>query len=433
MISQYFGYSCVSLGGGAKFVTVADCQSLAPVSVVTGGRRYAFVLDDCVLCLVQNCYTEQDRHQFVTQSLTTGPNVFVDGLSDSARSDAGPHHRWGTGAIWDNITVNGNNLNVQNRGNLGSGHGWSGANEVVWNCDADGGYVVQNPPGAHNWLIGSVGAIENGTVYVGPHDPGTYDSHGSNVFPHSLYYAQLQDRLSAPNLQTFDYWLGNMNVFTNRFNPGSVAVPVDAAWRATVQAAAAGEPLDGFDVVAASHWIPFTFNFGLAPGERVVGATLSLSLLSAGAGATNDLLYLDSITNSFSFANLGWLPVSTVAGNPTVRLLDLASQIGLLSDGKLNVAVQDDAGVDWAMLELRVAPALDAGPLTLLPVADATARGGASANSNFGTSTTLTVKEDTSADNDRRAYLRWDLSAVTGICLPGQGPADPGEHRHQWH
>ncbi|TAK93318.1 MAG: hypothetical protein EPO07_18315, partial [Verrucomicrobia bacterium] len=124
--SQYFGYACVAMYGGTRFTTARDCRSLDPVSIITGGRRYAFVLDDCTYCLVQNCYTDEDRHQFVTQSLTTGPNVFVDGQSDTAKSDAGPHHRWASGALWDNVAVNGNALDIQNRGNLGSGHGWSG-------------------------------------------------------------------------------------------------------------------------------------------------------------------------------------------------------------------------------------------------------------------------------------------------------------------
>jgi hypothetical protein len=73
VISQYFGYACVALYNGTRYATVRDCRSLDPVSIITGGRRYAFVLDDCQLCLVQNCYTDEDRHQFVTQSLTTGP------------------------------------------------------------------------------------------------------------------------------------------------------------------------------------------------------------------------------------------------------------------------------------------------------------------------------------------------------------------------
>lgn len=413
VISQNFGFACVALYGGTLFTTVSDCRSLDPVSIVTGGRRYAFVMDDCSLCLVQNCYTDDDRHQFVTQSLTTGPNVFVDGLSESARSDAGPHHRWGTGAIWDCVTVSGHQLNVRNRGNSGSGHGWAGANEVVWNCQASS-YVVQNPPGAHNWLIGSVGTLSSSTSgAVGPAPPGTYDSHGSNVFPNSLYYAQLQDRLAAPNLQTREYWLGEITRFTNSTAPGE-AVSVDAAWRTAVQTAAAGAAVNGFDVAAGNQWVPFTFNLTLAPNEQIIAATLSLAMRAANSASANDGLYLDSLTNAFTFANLGWNPISTVATNPTVKVLDLSAQIELLMDGRLNVALQNDTGIDWALLELRVAPVLAGGTNVLYPAADATVRGGASASSNFGTATTLTVKEDSSNDNDRRAVLRWDLSSITG-------------------
>ena len=413
--SQYFGYSCVALVGGTKWTTVTDCRSLDPVSIITGSRRYAFVLDDCQLCLVQNCYTLKDRHQFVTQSLTTGPNVFVDGLSDTAYSDAGPHHRWGTGALWDGVTVNGNNLNIQNRGNLGSGHGWAGGNAVAWNCDADGGFVVQNPPTAHNWLIGSIGPIENGTVYVGPHDPGTYDSHGSNVFPHSLYYAQLQDRLAAPGLQTREYWLGEISRFAHNPAPGE-GVPVDAAWKSTVQAAAGGAAVNGFDTVTSNQWVPFTFGFSLLTNERIIAASLSVSFRAASSASSDDRLHLDNLANVYALAELGWTPLSTTT-NPTVKVLNLADQLDLLADGKLNVAVQNDVGVDWALLELQVAPVLAGSTRVLPPVADATMRGGASADLNFGTATTLATKEDPNASYDRKAWLRWDLSSVTGSVL----------------
>lgn len=415
LVSQYFGYACVALYGGTKHVTVADCRCLDPVSIVTGGRRYAFVMDANNLCLVQNCYTRQDRHQFVTQSLTTGPNVFVDGTSDSARSDAGPHHRWATAGLWDNITINGNALDIQNRGNLGSGHGWAGASCVAYNCTASSGFVVQNPPGAHNWLIGSRGTIKNGTVYVGPHAPGTYDSPGTNVFPNSLYYAQLQDRLAAPNLQTREYWLGEISQFTNS-NPAGESVPVDAAWQATVQTLAADQPVEGFDRVASPHWVPFTFTYNLAATDHVVAASLSVCLRST-AGAADACLYLDNPSNAVSFADLGWLPVTTSTDptNATVRVLDLTSRTNLLADGKLNVTVQGDVGIDWALLQLEVAPTLNAGTYALPPIADATVRGGASAGSNFGGDATLTVKADSSADYQRRSYLRWDLSGVTGM------------------
>ena len=421
--SQYFGYSCVALLGGSKWATVTDCRSLDPVSIITGGRRYAFVMDDCQLCLVQNCYTLKDRHQFVTQSLTIGPNVFVDGLSDTAYSDAGPHHRWGTGALWDSVTVNGNNLDVQNRGNSGSGHGWAGGNEVVWNCDADGGFVVQNPPTARNWLIGSIGPIENGTMYVGPHDPGTYDAHGANVFPNSLYYAQLQDRLAAAKLETREYWLGDLDQFTTGSPTGEV-VTVDAAWRNAVQAAAGSAKLSGFDLAATNQWVPFTFNFNLATNERIAAASLSLAMRGASAAATNEVLYLDDLTNSFTFASLGWQPLAT-GTNSTVRVLDLAGQLTRLTGGKLNLAVRDDVGLDWALLELQVVPVPGGFTNAVLPVADTYVRGGTSAGSNFGMNTTLDIKLDSSADARRQTYLRWDLSGITTPVLQARVRLSP--------
>ncbi|MGD0260908.1 MAG: DNRLRE domain-containing protein [Verrucomicrobiota bacterium] len=414
VVSQYFGYSCVNLNSGAKYITVQDCQCLDPISIITGGRRYAFAINDCQLCLVKNCYTRQDRHQFVTQSLTIGPCVFVDGTSDSANAEAGPHQRWATGILWDHITVNGNNLDAQNAGNYGTGHGWEGANCVIWNSAAKG-FIVQNPPGARNWLIGSVGPIQTGTAYVGPHAPGTYDSSGSgatNVFPDSLYFAQLQDRLASPGLQARDYWLGAIDAFTNG-PPDGVVVPVDAGWRAAVQASAAGQPLDNFDVVTNNHWVPFTFNYSLSSTEHVVAATLSLSLLAA-YSATNDALYLGSLSNSFTFAALQWLPIATAVTNPTVRVLDLTSQLSLLTNGQLNAALQGDIGVDWAMLELEVAPNSSASPTTLAPVADATVWGGVNATNNYGSAATLTAELNSSANSLARAYLRWDLTGVSG-------------------
>jgi hypothetical protein len=436
LVSQYFGYSCVSINSGDKFITVADCQCLDPISIITGGRRYAFVINDAQYCLFKNCYTRQDRHQFVSQSLTIGPNAFVDGLSDSAHAEAGPHHRWATGILWDSITVHGNNLDAQNTGNYGSGHGWEGANCAIWNCAANG-FIVQNPPGAHNWLIGSVGPIQNGTAYVGPHDPGTYDSSGSsgtNVFPNSLYFAQLQDRLIAPGLQTRDYWIGDIDGFTNNSAAGEIA-PVDPAWRSAVQSAAGGQPLDGFDVVTNNHWVPFTFNFSLAPAERVVAASLSLAMRASNS-ASGDVLYLSSLTNVFSFSSLGWLPVSTSlnATNDTVRILDLAdsrfnaSTLQRINDshiGQLNLAVQGDIGIDWAMLELQITQTNNSSVMSLVPAADATVRGGIYASNNFGTSNTLTIKNDSSGDFTRQAYIRWDLGAISQPILQARVKLTP--------
>jgi len=412
--ARHFGFAAVSLGRGARHVTVSHCTSLDPVSQVTGGRRYAFVMDDCELCLVRDCVTRSDRHQFVTQSLTAGPNVFVDGRSENALSDAGPHHRWATGALWDNVQVEGHDLNVQNRGNLGSGHGWAGANCVVWNCRARN-FVVQNPPGARNWLIGSVGNLRTGTVYVGPHDPGTYDRHGSNVFPQSLYYAQLQNRLSAPNVQVREYWLGQRDAFGGPDNAIEI-VEVDPAWRTSVRARAGAEPRNTFNTVGLSQWLAFTFHFALDRGRVVHAAALQLCLKPATSNRPPPQLYLDQLERAVPGPSLIPGPVET--NGARVYLVDLDGALDTLRDGQLNLALQGDWGVDWALLELHLSAAAGAVTLRILPEQDAHVRDGTFATFHFGAEPLLAVQLDRTPGYPRLAYLRRRLPELQAPPAP---------------
>jgi hypothetical protein len=186
--AQYFAYSAVFITRTAKWVTVSGAESVDPVSVVTGGRRYSFNIEG-QLSLVKDSRARQGRHDFVVGSVVPGPNVFVDGLAEQALSDTGPHHRWSNGTLFDNIEVQANSINVRDRGNLGTGHGWAGANTVIWNSKADG-MNIERPPTAQNWSIGS--------VTPRPEGDGFWDSLGCPVSPRSLYYAQLQERLAGP-------------------------------------------------------------------------------------------------------------------------------------------------------------------------------------------------------------------------------------------
>lgn len=80
--AKYFGYSCVDIREDSLNITVEDCAQLDPKSIITGGRRYSFRIDDSSFILMQRCYAEKGRHDFVTQSNTAGPNAFVDGLAE---------------------------------------------------------------------------------------------------------------------------------------------------------------------------------------------------------------------------------------------------------------------------------------------------------------------------------------------------------------
>jgi len=150
--AQYFAYSCVNVSDYARRITVEDCAFLDPKSVVTGGRRYSFNLESTATrILFQRCYSSESRHDFVLGARTRGPNAFVDCYADRSFADSGPHHRWSTGTLFDNV-YSSNTLAVENRTNSGSGHGWSGAQMVFWNCQATN-QKCDAPKGAMNFAL----------------------------------------------------------------------------------------------------------------------------------------------------------------------------------------------------------------------------------------------------------------------------------------
>ena len=184
---QFLAYATVDIDG-SNFTTVQDCAYIDPKSPVTGGRRYPYAIQEGIGNLFQRCYAISGRHDFVTGSRVTGPNVFLDGLAENAQSDIGPHHRWATGTLFDNLL--GGSTRVWNRGNSGSGHGWAGAQTMLWNIASYGGeFRVDSPLGAMNWGIGCIGTNQTGEGY--------WESWGAHVQPRSLYLQQLNDRLGA--------------------------------------------------------------------------------------------------------------------------------------------------------------------------------------------------------------------------------------------
>lgn len=184
--SVHFGKSCVSVERPAKWITIEESACLDPISVVKGERRYSFCING-QLNLVQRCRTKQGRHDFVTNGTIPGPNAFVNCVAEEALSASGPHQRWAVGMLFDNVTVQGHNLEILNRGFKGTGHGWSGANSVMWNCTAKQ-IICESPPTAQNWAIGVISEEK-------PKGNGYWDSVGSPVSPPSLYFAQLHERL----------------------------------------------------------------------------------------------------------------------------------------------------------------------------------------------------------------------------------------------
>ena len=198
--SVYFVQGTVLAGAGAKYITIQDSASLDHKSVITGGRRYPFSLDDAQFVLVMRCFAKTGRHDYVTGSNTPGPNVFLDSRAEQSYSELGPHHRWATGTLFDLIRHETFNraqiMGTYNRGNSGSGHGWSGAYQLFWNCVGDT-HRVASPPHARNWSIGGQALKQQGD--------GEFESYGAPVRPSSLYLQQLRDRLGDAALAHIGY------------------------------------------------------------------------------------------------------------------------------------------------------------------------------------------------------------------------------------
>lgn len=218
------GYSAVHCQTRALFTTVQDCAMIDPVSQHTGGRKYCFGANG-QFGLFLRCHARNGRHDFVLGNRLAGPNVFLDCIAEEASASSEPHHRYGTGCLWDNVRLyGGGELQAVNRGDSGSGHGWAGANNVFWNCVAPA-ILVMKPPTAQNWAIGWIGESEHIPPDVAarhaerlrrmgahggesiPHEgrpilgDGYIESPTAPVAPRSLYLRQLEDRMGPEALR----------------------------------------------------------------------------------------------------------------------------------------------------------------------------------------------------------------------------------------
>lgn len=361
--AKHFGFAAVLLGTRASRMTCEDLVNLAPVSIITGGRRYAFN-NQGALNLMTRMRSERGRHDFVNNSPSRGPNVFFDGVALDQRSESGPHQRWSTGTLYDNLIVENHDLAARNRGNSGSGHGWSGANMVYWNCEAKR-FLVENPFTAQNWIIGGIGQQVDPSDFLNA-GLGVYDSHSRRVSladhqtnpKNSLYVAQLNERLATPEGSMREYWLGDFDDFFND-GPGSEDAPaIDAAWLTEVQAYAdaRGYAVTGFDAVGEQDQMaPFTFDFDLAADETVEAATLTLSLRRLGGRTRNDSVWLESLTREIPFTELGLGEAELPNDKGHVVVIEiLGDDLALLRDGRLNALVGEDTALDWATLMLHV-------------------------------------------------------------------------------
>jgi hypothetical protein len=240
-----YGRSAVHIADYSDFNTVEEVAYIEPVSPLNppgtsypglpkSSHRYPFWITEGMGNLFQRCYTHDARHSFVTGGYVSGPNVWLDSLAESSLSEEGPHLRWGTGLLFDNVRAepaaravkvkkciadppNGWPSNVVRCSGSFNGtccphvpvgadandpeyhagglrvrksepdHGWTGAQNMFWNSETD--LMSEAPPAAMNYVIGGVAR-----QHAGDNPFGIWQLQDTRVTPRSLYLQQLKER-----------------------------------------------------------------------------------------------------------------------------------------------------------------------------------------------------------------------------------------------
>ncbi len=196
----------VTIGSKAKRVTVANVSVQHSVATKGAAKPADFAIDGSQILFDRCSGRGNNLFYFMTRSRVTGPNVLLN-CTFHGNGHIEPHMRWATGLLLDGCQVPESGIDLINRGEMGSGHGWAIGWAVAWNCTART-FVVQEPPGAANWAVGCQGARETAVMPFN-HElklpEGTYDSHGIPVAPASLYLAQLRERLGPEAVGNIGY------------------------------------------------------------------------------------------------------------------------------------------------------------------------------------------------------------------------------------
>ena len=228
----YFAYSAVQINSTSAWITVDSCKMIDAKCTRLSGFSFHY---EGQRCLTKNCWTRNGNHDYVIGSRDCGPNVFVNSVSTKQQMDIGPHLKWGTGCLFDNITSDGiqEAINRASEGGGTMGQGWGGAQICYYNCTAPSIEVQDIPGDERNWAIGSVifpsggyGVTNKGNKNaIEPIGDTSSNYHHIALIP-SLFYAQLADRLRTYKMQSqvinFDT-LATVNLGDSDFIPSCSA------------------------------------------------------------------------------------------------------------------------------------------------------------------------------------------------------------------
>jgi hypothetical protein len=199
----------IHIDSGTERITVLKCDVVQHVPVTSPARPFDYSANGSQI-LFDRCTGSGDHtFYFATQARQQGPVVVLH-CRFQGDSAIQPHQRWSTGLLVDNCDVPNGSIDFMNRGEMGTGHGWTIGWVVAWNNTARS-FGMNLPPGSGIWSIGNRGeetdppfpAIDKSMRH--PLDPVIIESAGKPVQPPSLYLEQLKERLGPSALTNIGY------------------------------------------------------------------------------------------------------------------------------------------------------------------------------------------------------------------------------------
>ena len=204
----------VGIGKDSRRITVEGVSVTQSTPIEGSAKPADFSLNGTQILVDRCSATGNSVFYIATGPSMQGPNVVLHCVFHGD-GHVQPHQRWSTALLVDSCQVPEGGIDLMNRGEMGSGHGWTMGWAVAWNNVAKT-YIIQAPPGSMNWAIGNRGEQQPGRMPTFPPNPqlpmlpqGIIESQGTPVAPASLYLQQLRDRLGEQALKNIGYDLSH--------------------------------------------------------------------------------------------------------------------------------------------------------------------------------------------------------------------------------
>ncbi|MBQ4022386.1 MAG: pectate lyase [Prevotella sp.] len=190
--------SAVNIQKHVSRMTVEDCVADEPVSEVGGWRRCVF-LTRGQQTLIQRCISRHGIHDFAAGYCAAGPNAFVQCEGEESLGFSGSIGSWAAGLLFDIVNIDGHDLCFRNLEQFQFGTGWNTANSMMWQCTASTLWCYSPDDDNRSSAHGCWGTLTGN---------GNWTSSNDHVQPRSLFYSQLEQRLtgdSASQSRTLRY------------------------------------------------------------------------------------------------------------------------------------------------------------------------------------------------------------------------------------